>query len=275
MEPGILPDRIGGLGNQLFIVVAGYICSKVHRVPLYILDMVCEAHQTVKEDYKKSIFSFFGIHIESCESSYKSYSPEGFSPWSPQDISPGTKLSSYFQYYPPILPYEEEIRSLILKGLDFYLKSLSQLYTGSYAFVHIRRGDYLQHTYMHYVQPIEYYKRAISLLDDSVQIIVFSDDIDWVESQEYFKEPRFNIQRNLNELETLSLMSLCKEGAICSNSTFSWWGAYLGTHAQRNKVIVPEEWINSSYFDTESWLTCPSGAKVPNLFPKEWIILSN
>ena len=55
-------------------------------------------------------------------------------------------------------------------------------------------------------------------------------------------------------------MSLCKGGAICSNSTFCWWGAFLGTYEKRNPVFVPKKWI--SVKDDMS-----------NLFPSEWIII--
>ena len=53
------------------------------------------------------------------------------------------------------------------------------------------------------------------------------------------------------------LMSLCKGGAICSNSTFCWWGAFLGTYEKRNPVFVPKKWISvkddmSNLFPSES-----------------------
>lgn len=266
MEAGILPVRIGGLGNQIFIVIASYIAARVNKVPLYIQDMVCEAHQTVKEDYSKSIFSFCRRITHS--PSYRLFSPEGFCAWSPHEVSPGTAMCSYFQYYPAIAPYEEEVRATLLTGLHSYRKGIT---ADSKAFIHVRRGDYLKIDHIHYVQPIDYYIRAVATFPPETKFLVFSDDIHWVRSQEFFLDERFEIVEG-NELENLGLMTLCTAGAVCSNSTFSWWGAFLGPHGRRSPVVVPARWINPEYVDSKDWVLS-NGIKVPPLFPHEWIIL--
>ncbi len=62
-----------------------------------------------------------------------------------------------------------------------------------------------------------------------------------------------------NELKCLALMSLCEQGFICANSTFSWWGAFLGAYEKRQPVIVPADWFKGEQLQ---------------LFPKGWIILA-
>jgi hypothetical protein len=268
MEPGILPVRIGGLGNQIFIVIAAYITAKIRKVPLYIKDMVCEAHQTVKEDYSRSIFSFCRRIID--DPYYTPFSPDGFASWSPYEVGPGTAMTSYFQYYPILAPYEEEIRAVLLTGLETYRKTAGMRGKGC-AFLHVRRGDYLKIPHIHYVQPIDYYVRAVDRLPQGVKILIFSDDMEWVENQEFFQGERFELVRG-DELENLALMSLCTEGAVCSNSTFSWWGAFLGPYSRRSPIIVPARWINPQCVNSENWGSV-HGIKVPPLFPEDWIIL--
>ena len=82
--------------------------------------------------------------------------------------------------------------------------------------------------------------------------------MEWVKEQEYFNSEIFEQYESSDELESLALMSLCLGGAICGNSTFSWWGAFLGAYSLRNPVFVPKNWIKMD-------ITC--------LFPDEWNVI--
>ena len=279
IEKGILPVVINGLGNQMFIVAAGFVAHKHSKSPLYILQNPSENnyHNIKKYNYNESIFKYFGIHLPYSLNDYnihfpdynKYYQSNPFTPWFPESIIPGTILGgSFFQFYPPLEPFEDELRELFLKGLCQIREKLPDY--SNCAFLHIRRGDYLHNLKNNVIQPIEYYKACVSYLRESGQsgqsgqsdltlkIIVFSDDIEWVKSQEFFTSDIFEISNSTDELETLAIMSKCTKGAICANSTFSWWGAFLGAHANRSPVFVPKKW---TYF------------YILNLFPKEWIIV--
>jgi hypothetical protein len=273
MEPGIIPCVMGGIGNQMFITVAAYIVSKEKECPLYILNNPIEnnKHNHTKNDYNTSIFKYFGKHFNLPVTSrqillqlgYTEFNQgSAFQAWDPSDVKVGTFMTSYYQYYPPIAKFEQEIRSLFLQGLEQYTIKVSSIF-GNFentAFLHVRRGDYLNHPNFHYIQTIEdYYKPALDSLlmtSNPTRIFILSDDIGWVNSQPFFTEnPLFKVVDLPNELDGLALMASCTAGAICANSTFSWWGAFLGAYRNRNPVFIPKRWI---------------GEPIICLFPEEW-----
>jgi hypothetical protein len=178
-------------------------------------------------------------------------------------ISAGSIFRSYCQYYPVLEPFADKLRHLFRVGLESYIETARRVYNPQRAaFLHIRRGDYLTYSDIHFEQPLEYYKYCVDKLIANVapqQIWIFSDDIEWVKEQSYFTEtPIFCICESKDELESMALMTLCSAGAVCANSTFSWWGAFLGCGPQ-GTVFVPEQWINDAVCD---------------LFPKDWTVVS-
>lgn len=264
-EKGVFPVLVGGLGNQMFILAAAHIVSKIKQCPLYLTKNHTHHnhHNVFHLDYKKTIFKAFGIHLDQTEeeflqaNSYKKFHQGGFEPWNPNSCEKGSILESYFQYYPPLAPFEHELRSLFKEGLSPFTPQLEE--SATTAFLHIRRGDYLAIPHVHYNQPLEYYKKAIDILQErSVvnKILLFSDDIEWVKQQPMFQNPLFYPIEEPNELIALAYMTQCKAGAICANSTFSWWGAFLGCYEERKPIVVPKRWICDPVYE---------------LFPKEWI----
>jgi len=267
---GFFPVLIGGLGNQMFILVAAWVCGRVHNCPVYLPSSIAftNPHLKSKKDYIQTLFLHFGKVLPASEndirttaiSNYKRYKPRGFGPWFPYEVTPGAMMDSYFQFYPPLSPYEHEIRSLFLKGLHNPTPIKSQ------ALLHIRRGDYLNHPNYHYIQTMDYYEKAIQILQAKnpaiTHIKIFSDDIAWAKQQKLFAEKSdffsFSFCEQEDEIDTLQEMAMCHGGAVIANSTFSWWGAFLGAHAVRAPVVYPSRWIAED---------------VPELCPKEWICL--
>lgn len=102
--------------------------------------------------------------------------------------------------------------------------------------IHVRRGDYLKLPQNHPFVGADYLRRAVASFPEGTEFMVFSDDIPWCKS--FFKGPQFRFAEGGNVIDDLFLMSWC-DHHICSNSTFSWWGAYLG---RRGRVIFPSMW---------------------------------
>ncbi len=112
--------------------------------------------------------------------------------------------------------------------------------------VHIRRGDLVTHPIYSKetkVQPAEYYRDGMREMEerlDNPMFFVFSDDPAWA---------RENITGNVTYVDNhdgssdyvdLYLMSRCRH-FVASNSTFSWWAAWLSRNAGKI-VIVPSVW---------------------------------
>lgn len=103
-------------------------------------------------------------------------------------------------------------------------------------FVGVRRADYLwpEKLAYHGVMPVEYYREAMSRFPKA-KFFCFSDDPEWAAENLHLPairtEPAWDIW----------LMSLCTH-AIIANSTFHWWGAYLGAD-RRGQVVAPKNWL--------------------------------
>jgi hypothetical protein len=129
--------------------------------------------------------------------------------------------------------------------------------------IHIRRGDYLHfgNQEKHGVININYIKAGIKYYREvlsNVLFFVFSDDINWCRENLPHEEDVYLINEDLDQGKTsFSLMRHCKY-FIISNSTFSWWAAYLSNFSDK-KVICPKKWFNDSNINTK------------DLIPTNWI----
>lgn len=120
--------------------------------------------------------------------------------------------------------------------------------------VHIRRGDYLNPRWKNLqICTFEYYNNAINQVLERVENPVFfifsntHDDLEWIKKNYHFKNENGSNEIKLTyvdlsnpDYEELRLMYNCKH-FIISNSTFSWWGAYLSNFPEK-LVFVPERW---------------------------------
>ena len=65
------------------------------------------------------------------------------------------------------------------------------------------------------------------------------------------------VDDNLPDYEQLLVMSCCQHNII-SNSTFSWWGAYLNDHPDKT-VCYPSVWFGDGYPSHQHFSMMPEG----------------
>jgi len=150
-------------------------------------------------------------------------------------------LHGYFQSEKYFKHIEESIRE------DFTFKDyILEPCASSFDFdeviaLHVRRTDYVSNSANHPPCDLAYYEKALEHFDANIPVIIFSDDVDWCNSQSLFESDRFMISDSLDTYVDLCLMSMCHYHII-ANSSFSWWGAWL---AKSKKVIAPSRWFGT------------------------------
>lgn len=132
--------------------------------------------------------------------------------------------------------------------------------------VHIRRGDYAHNTStlsVHGLCSAVYYTQALEHIKQyapKAELFIFSDEPQW--AKENFQTCGLlativDLHQENDAHHDMHLMSLCKDHII-ANSSFSWWGAWLG---EKGRVIAPKQWFQAPNF------------KGCSPVPKRWITL--
>lgn len=148
-------------------------------------------------------------------------------------------IKGYFQSY----KYFDRTKVLNHLSIDeetltFIQLNYSEILNEKFTSIHVRRGDYLKILYKHPFCGLKYYQKAIDLVGRNENFIIVSDDIAWC--KKYLKLKRAIFVENTSLAIDLYIQSFCVNNII-SNSSFSWWGAYLNTNG--GKVIAPRLWF--------------------------------
>ncbi len=167
--------------------------------------------------------------------------------------------------------YIRDVQDEVRKAFSFDMSKLdatnrdllSMIHSTNSIAMHIRRGDYVNHSAFAGICTKEYYDAAVTHIRSQVsnpQFFLFSDDPEWV--KENYKGEDFHVvsaNRGENAWIDMFLMSQCKHN-INANSTFSWWAAWLNSNPSKI-VLVPERFNNLN--------------KPYDIYPEEWIKLKS
>ena len=150
----------------------------------------------------------------------------------------------------------KHIRNTVLKAFCFpafnddrNINLAGKLGKSNSVSVHIRHGDYLKEP-IWCVCDLSYYERGLKFImeKDKIELLcVFSDDIQWCKDN--LKEIAGDVEiayvdwnHGEDSFRDMQLMTYCKHNII-ANSSFSWWGAWLGGRNEKI-VVAPKVWCN-------------------------------
>ncbi|KKQ86157.1 MAG: Glycosyl transferase family 11 [Candidatus Woesebacteria bacterium GW2011_GWB1_38_8] len=272
----IIAELCGGLGNQMFQYANAQTISIRNNTPLKLLyvrnkgDTPREyslGHFAIKAEkisgiselliyhsFKPAIFSQilrkifyskFTVRIEGSET-WKA----GISIFKDNIYLRGFWQSErYFKDISSILRSELVPKEQISKQS---IKILKQILNTQSVSIHVRRGDYFSDSKVkaiHNTYSKEYYHKAVEYIKGKVKrpvFYIFSDDLRWCEKNLKIENKIIYVKGNGVKKDYLDLwlMSKCKHNII-TNSSFSWWGAWLNRNV--NKIVIaPKKWFRNS-----------------------------
>jgi hypothetical protein len=280
----IISHLIGGLGNQMFQYAASRALSLERNVPLYLdiqdfegyalhngyelnrvfnINSQLASVDELKEVLEWRAYSFIRKKLYRPQLSKfrgkRMFVDTQFRSWREVNDVPNDcylmgnwQTERYFSKFQKIIR-DDFLFRLLPTGRNAALAE--QICSEVGVSLHVRRGDYVANPSslaFHGLCSLDYYRRAIDYISPRVAnpvFYVFSDDIPWVRENLFIDYPCHYVDHNKGDesYNDMRLMSLCKHNII-ANSSFSWWGAWLNSQADKI-VVAPESWALSD-FDT-------------------------
>tara|TARA_R110002074_G_scaffold215494_1_gene385279 strand:- start:1148 stop:1933 length:786 start_codon:yes stop_codon:yes gene_type:complete len=241
----IVANIKGGLCNQLFQIAAGYAlarrCDTFFGINYDMQHNCIQGHHPKR--YKDSLYK----NIHSIDEVPTEIYREPKFEYSPIPEHKDLLIDGYFQSEKYFDDCKDEIKGLftfpeeVVTKVDNKLSQIDKKIIG----VHVRRGDYKVYSTTHPLQTTEYYDRALRHFSlertaGNCMFVLCTDDLPSVQTEFDLDEYGFIYSNAKSELEDLYLLSQC-DSVIISNSSFAWWGAWLGK--EKEKVICPGIWF--------------------------------
>lgn len=264
----------GRLGNQLFQYAVCYTQAKRLGTQFIIPQ---ENVQNTKEDgcynfatnswipYRFRMYDCFKITAPiqkeiTIQNTYKE--PHFHYSDSINNINDNTSIHGYYQSEKYFIECKDDVlREFQFNDDIFYncFRKISDFKNNEIVAVHIRRGDNVVNPTFPLIS-MEYIQKALNIFSNKeYNFLIISDDINYC-GHVFPEGENIRISSGENDFEDLCLMSLADHNII-SNSSFSWWGAYLNKNPNK-KVIVPSDWFKDKV-----------NINTKDLIPENWVVI--
>lgn len=253
----------GQLGNQFFIIATTVSLAMDNGATPIFPDLLRREKDNTILNYKNVFF-----RIKTSELASKStitYKEPRFG-YEPIPYQPNMKLSGYFQSYKYFDHHRDEICNLFAPSADvmdhLFAKYDFILHHPLTVSLHIRSyWDHDPEQKVYIACTREYIEKAINHFPPEALFVVFSNNQPWCSKLlEGIEKDFYFVERDNSDHYDFFLMSRCTHNII-SNSSFSWWAAYLNPNPDK-VVIAPKKWFNPCYIsDTQ------------DMIPEQWLLI--
>ena len=250
----------GGLGNQLFMLFNIISLSSEYNKQFYIdfdkeyVEKYLKEKNTIRKSaynynlYNKEIFK--NINIDELNNFDKYNEKEYIYKQINLELNKNYILNGYFQSYKYFWKHKESIKKYIIidENKINNIRNIYNNFNKKIIALHVRLGDYVNLQSYHPIQPINYYKKALSYYNlDNYQIILFSDNVTMArERLSSLNLNMINADNIFVEDEDQFYMLFLSNIIICSNSSFSLMSCYFNEIFEFNKdseYILPNIWF--------------------------------
>lgn len=241
-KPFVTPVLTGRLGNQIFEIATALALALDNKAELLVPTVaggsICYFNH----------FPKFNPNIHKVENIWREKGHQ----YKKIVYKPNIQLQGYLQSE----MYFKHRRKEVLEAFKFHWEPMKGIVA-----IHVRRGDLVTHQKITPLVKMSYYDRAIKHFTDLgyTDFMIFSDDMKWC--KENFKQKvKFHYSGLSDAKDDLALQSCC-EHQIISNSTFSWWSAWLNQNPDKI-VIAPHKTL---------WFGAMCRLNMNTVIPNDWI----
>ncbi len=257
----------GQLGNQMFQVAACVSLAKDLGCDPIFPQFQFDGNYGIKQNH---LFYFENAKSIRPSAKVEHVYSEPFFAFNPLPQKVNMEISGYFQSEKYFKHNKSAVLEVIRPSKEIlnYIKDKYQeivelpntisLHVRTYCPTPYDRN--LNNLHYHYFNGLDYITKAVAHFPQDSLFVVFSDNIGWCKDNLKKIPRRFVFIEGEKYYHDFCLMSLCKDHII-SNSSFSWWAAYLNQNPNK-KVIAPKNWFQT---------TLPHD--ISDLLPEEWIVI--
>lgn len=252
------------LGNQMFEIAAAYAHALEHGAELRVPDLNTKSRWGIERNAKDI---FFRVNAAPLPRKVRYTYEEKNMPYEPIPFKKDMELKGLFFSEKFFKNYEAFVRRLYAPSEEI-VETLKEQFPEVFSSpltvaVHIRtyEQDDPEHDCYLFLG-YDYFKEAMARFSEEALFVVCSDDIDRAEEELAGFRKKMLFVKSEAYTHDLILMSFCHHN-ILSNSTFSWWSAYLNENPGKI-VMAPSRWYTKKFpIDQRDY------------YPESWIIIEN